>query len=238
MALTRRPFDAGREDTCQVRCYNPDEITVAFDEERLVADAGLMLPATLAVGLGLRELLDAHVDLGQAPGRANAADKAMTLIHSALTGGSWIDDCDRLRAGSTGSVLGHRVLAPSTLGTFLRSFSFGHARQLDAVSGQALARAWQQGAGPTDGPLTIDIDSTICEVYGTGKQGAEFGHTGVRGYHPLLAFAACTWHLLLGRLRGGSVRLFAYGVQPAVALTFILAAPAVNPVVLVVSAVA
>src|SRR5512132_1160418 len=102
MALTRRPFDAGREDTCQVRCYNPDEITVAFDEERLVADAGLMLPATLAVGLGLRELLDAHVDLGQAPGRANAADKAMTLIHSALTGGSWIDDCDRLRAGATG----------------------------------------------------------------------------------------------------------------------------------------
>jgi DDE family transposase len=187
-----------------VRCYNPDEITVAFDEERLVADAGLMLPATLAVGLGLRELLDAHVDLGQAPGRANAADKAMTLIHSALTGGSWIDDCDRLRAGSTGSVLGHRVLAPSTLGTFLRSFSFGHARQLDAVSGQALTRAWQQGAGPGDGPLTIDIDSTICEVYGTGKQGAEFGHTGVRGYHPLLAFAAGTWDLLHGRLRGGS----------------------------------
>jgi hypothetical protein len=61
----------------------------------------------------------------------------MTLLHSALAGGSWIDDCDRLRAGSTGSVLGHRVLAPSTIGTFLRSFTFGHARQLDAVSGHA-----------------------------------------------------------------------------------------------------
>jgi hypothetical protein len=69
-----------------VRCRNPDEITVAFDDERLVADAGLILPATLAVGLGLCELLDTHVDLGQAPGRANVADKAMTLIHSALTG--------------------------------------------------------------------------------------------------------------------------------------------------------
>jgi hypothetical protein len=187
-----------------VRSYNPDEIDVQFDDGRLVADAGLILPATLAVGLGLRELLGTHVDLGEAPGRANVADKAMTLLHSALAGGSWIDDCDRLRAGSTGSVLGHRVFAPSTIGTFLRSFSFGHARQLDAVSGQALARAWQQGAGPGAAPLTIDVDSTICEVYGVKKQGAEFGHTKVRGYHPLLAFAAGTWDLLHARLRGGS----------------------------------
>jgi hypothetical protein len=187
-----------------VRCYSPDEITLAFDEERLVADAGLLLPATLTVGLGLRELLDTCVDLGEAPGRANVGDKAMTLIHSALAGGSWIDDCDRLRAGATGQVLGHRVAAPSTIGAFLRSFSFGHARQLDAVSGRALARAWQAGAGPGAAPLTIDVDSTICEVYGTRKQGAEFGHTGVRGYHPLLAFAAGSWDLLHGRLRGGS----------------------------------
>jgi hypothetical protein len=85
---------------------------VQFDDGRLVADAGLILPATLAVGLGLRELLGTHVDLGEAPGRANVADKAMTLLHSALAGGSWIDDCDRLRAGSTGQVLGHRLLAP------------------------------------------------------------------------------------------------------------------------------
>jgi len=187
-----------------VESYNPDEIDVQFDDGRLVADAGLILPATLAVGLGLRELLGTHVELGEAPGRANVADKAMTLLHSALAGGQWIDDCDRLRAGSTGSVLGHRVLAPSTIGTFLRSFSFGHARQLDAVSGQTLARAWQQGAGPGAGPLTIDVDSTICEVYGIRKQGAEFGHTKVRGYHPLLAFAAGSWDLLHSRLRGGS----------------------------------
>jgi hypothetical protein len=187
-----------------VRSYNPDEIHVQFDDERLVADAGLILPATLAVGLGLRELLGTHVDLGEAPRRAGVADKVMTLLHSALAGGQWIDDCDRLRAGSTGSVLGHRVFAPSTIGTFLRSFTFGHARQLDAVSGQALQRAWQQGAGPGAGPLTIDVDSTICQVYGTHKQGAAFGHTKVRGYHPLLAFAAGTWDLLHGRLRGGS----------------------------------
>ena len=198
-----------------MRCYNPDEIAVAFDEERLVADAGLLLPATLMVGLGLRELLDTHVDLGQAPGGANVGDKAMTLIHSALAGGSWIDDCDRLRAGATGQVLGHRVAAPSTIGTFLRSFSWGHARQLDAVSGQALQRAYKAGAGPGDGPLTIDVDSTICEVYGTRKQGAAFGHTGVRGYHPLLAFAAGTWDRLGARLRGGS----AYTARGAASLS-------------------
>jgi hypothetical protein len=125
-----------------VRCYNPDEIAVAVDDERLVADAGLILPATLAVGQGLRELLDTHVDLGEAPGRANAADKAMTLIHSALAGGSWIDDCDRLRAGATGQVLGHRVAAPSTIGTLLRSFS-------GAMPASWTPSAGRHGSGPT-----------------------------------------------------------------------------------------
>src|SRR5919108_2844788 len=76
MALPKPTTRAG--GTWQVRCYNPDEITVAFDDQRLVADAGLLLPATLAVGLGLRELLDSHVKLGEAPGRANVGDKAMT----------------------------------------------------------------------------------------------------------------------------------------------------------------
>jgi len=107
-----------------------------------------MLVASLAEGLMLGELVDEHVDLGSGPGAANAGDKAMTLIHSALAGGEWIDDADRLRAGSTGQVLGHRVAAPSTLGIFLRSFTWGSARQLDHVAGRALSRAWQAGAGP------------------------------------------------------------------------------------------
>src|SRR5215204_6059180 len=83
-------------------------------------------------------------------------------------------------------------------------FRSGMPASWTPVSGQTLARAWQQGAGPGAGPLTIDVDSTICEVYGIRKQGAEFGHTGVRGYHPLLAFAAGSWDLLHSRLRGGS----------------------------------
>ena len=147
-----------------MRCYNPDEIDVAFDDERLVADAGLLLPATLAVGLGLRELVDEHVDLADAPGRANAGDKAMTLIHSALAGGQWIDDCGKLRAGSTGQVLGHRVVAPSTIGTFLRSFSWGSARQLDRVSAQALRRAWVAGAGPRHARCARDPSTTPLRV--------------------------------------------------------------------------
>jgi hypothetical protein len=110
----------------------------------------------------------------------------MTLIHSALAGGDSIDDADALRAGSTEAVLGHELRAPSTLGTFLRSFSWGHARQLDVVSGQLLSRAWQAGAGPGTEPLTIDVDSSICETYGLNKQGgSKFTYNHVRGYHPL-----------------------------------------------------
>jgi len=128
----------------------------------------------------------------------------MTLIHSALADGDCIDDADALRAGETAGVLGHDVLAPSTLGTFLRSFSWGHARQLDCVAGELLARAWQAGAGPGDAPVTIDVDSTICETYGLAKQGGTFGHTKVRGYHPLLAAIAGTGDVVHSRLRGGN----------------------------------
>ena len=146
----------------------------AFDDHRLVANAGLMLPATLALRLGLGELVDRHVDLGRAPGWANTGDKLMTLVASALAGGDCIDDADALRSGGTARVLGCVVKTPSTLGTFLRSFRWGHVRQLDRVSRELLARAraWAAGAGPGDEPLTIDLDSTICETYGLSKEGA------------------------------------------------------------------
>ena len=151
---------------------NPDRIRIVFDDHRLVANAGLLLPATLAQHLGLRELVDRHLDPGGAPGRANTGDKLLTLVASALAGGDCIDDADALRAGGTAGVLGCVVKAPSTLGTFLRSFRWGHVRQLDRVSRQLLARAWAAGAGPGDAPLTIDLDSTICETYGLAKEGA------------------------------------------------------------------
>ncbi len=151
----------------------PDRIRVAFDDHRLVANAGLILPVTLAHHLGVGELVDRHLDLGYAPGRANAGDKMLTLVASALAGGDCIDDADALRAGSTERVLGCVVKAPSTLGTFLRSFRWGHVRQLDRVSREVMARAWVAGAGPGDDPLTIDLDSTVCETYGLAKEGAQ-----------------------------------------------------------------
>jgi hypothetical protein len=186
-------------------CHSLDRVDVIFDDERLVANAGLMLPATLAQHLGLRELVDRHVDLGDAPGRANVGHKAMTIVHSALAGGDSIDDADALRAGATQAVLGHVVLAPSTLGVFLRSFSWGHARQLDQVSGELLARAWAAGAGPGDAPFTIDVDSSVHETYGLAKEGGtKFTYNHVRGYHPLYAVAAGTGDVLHRRLRGGN----------------------------------
>ena len=183
---------------------HPDRIKIAFDDHRLVANAGLLLPATLALHLGLSQLVQQRLDLGDAPGRANTGDKIMTLVASALAGGDCIDDADALRAGGTAGVLDCLVKAPSTLGTFLRSFRWGHVRQLDRVSRELLARAWQAGAGPGDGPLTIDLDSTICETYGLAKEGARHhGYTGARGYHPLLAAAAGTGDVLMARLREG-----------------------------------
>ena len=95
----------------------------------LVVNAGLILPVTLAHNLGLGELVDHHVDLGDAPGPANAGDKMLTLVASAFAGGGCIDDADALRAGGTEQALGCVVKAPSTLGTFLRSFWWGHVRQ-------------------------------------------------------------------------------------------------------------
>ncbi len=91
---------------------HPDRIRIVFDDHRLVANAGLLLPATLAQHLGLGELVDHHLNLGSAPGRANTGDKMMTLVASALAGGDCIDDADALRAGGTAGVLDCRVKAP------------------------------------------------------------------------------------------------------------------------------
>ncbi len=94
--------------------------------------------------------------------------------------------------------------APSTFGTYLRGFTWAHSRSLDSVAAELLARAWDAGAGPGTAPLTIDVDSTICQVYGVKKQGARFGHTKVRGVHPLVAAAAGTGDVLGIRARGGN----------------------------------
>jgi len=181
-----------------------DQVDIAFDDPRAVAHAGLLLPATLAERLGIERATDQLVDLGDRPGAARPGRKLLTLVHALAAGGDCIDDVELLRAGSTASVLGHRVMAASTVGTWLRSFTFGHVRQLDKVTGEILGRAWAAGAGPGDGPLTVDIDSTICEVHGYHKQGACYGYTHRLGYHPLLATHATSGEVLHARLRKGS----------------------------------
>lgn len=123
-----------------------DRFRVCFDDERAVANAGLLLPAALAGRLGIEQLVNETVDLSGRPGGALPGRKVLTLCHAMQLGADSIDDCDVLRSGRTGLVLGHGVLAPSTLGTFLRALTFGHVRQLDRVLDVAVAGTWAAGA--------------------------------------------------------------------------------------------
>ena len=181
-----------------------DRLGLVFDDERAVANAGLVLVSTLVERLGIEQVIDETLELGERAGAARPGRKLLTLVCSALVGGDSIDDADVLRCGETQRVLGHRVMAPSTLGTFLRSFTFGHVRQLDRAFETILGRAWAAGAGPGADPLMIDLDSTIVEVAGHAKQGASFGYTKRRGYHPILATRADSGEVLHARLRKGS----------------------------------
>jgi Transposase DDE domain group 1 len=94
-------------------------------------------------------------------------------------------------------------MAPSTLGTFLRSFTFGHVRQLDRLTEQLRTRAWAAGAGPGDRPMTMDLDATVCEVHGDHQQGAAYGSTHALGYHPLVASRAESGEVLHACQRTG-----------------------------------
>jgi Transposase DDE domain group 1 len=181
-----------------------DRIEVTFDDETLVADAGLIVPATLMMRLGLEALVNQTVRLVGRAGGALPGRKVLTLVAAILAGASHIDHANKLRAGATERVLPFRVMAPSTLGTFLRAFTFGHIRQLDAVIAETIRRAWSLGAGSGTAPMTIDLDSTICEVHGKAKHGAAYGYTKVFGYHPVLATRADTGEVLHARLRKGS----------------------------------
>ena len=177
-----------------------DRYEASFDHDGLIANAGLIVIATLMSRLGLERLANRWVHTGSfLPGR-----KICTLIAAMVAGATHIDHVDVLRAGATQTVLGFKVMATSTIGTVLRSFTFGCVRQLDAVASRLLANAWAAGAGPGDADLVIDVDSTVCEVHGHAKQGAAYGYTKCLGYHPLLATRAGTGEVLFSRMRKGS----------------------------------
>ena len=185
---------------------NIDRIDALFDDPNSVANAGLILVGTPIKRLGLEASINEWVRLDATrPGAASPGRKVLTIVCAIMAGGTHIDHVDVLRSGSARRVLPFRVMAPSTIGTFLRAFTFGHVRQLDAVADRVLQRAWKLGAGPKPGEaLTIDVDSTIAEVHGKNKQGAAYGYTKALGYHPLLATRAGTGEIVHARMRKGS----------------------------------
>lgn len=174
-----------------------------FTETNLIPNAGLLPAAMLAQRIDLAGLFDERLQLDKHG--ASSGSKALTVIGSMLAGGDSIDDTAVLRAGAAGSLFDD-TRAPSTIGSWLRAHKWSNVRQHDAISRELLARLWASGAGPADltAPLTFDLDSSIVPVYGRGKQGAAFGYTKVRGYHPQFATCAQTGMVLFSRLRGGA----------------------------------
>jgi len=203
--------------------------SVAFDDPNLVSSAGLVPVLALADSAGLRELADEHLTVPTDKG-ANAGLKVASLVGGMVAGADSIDDMAVLRHGGMGRVFA-RAYAPSTLGSFLRAFTFGHVRQLDAIASRfliavaGLTRLLDASPGPaasdTDpdadpdeaaGYALVDVDDTIIEVHGYAKQGAGFGYSGVRGLNALLAtlvvpmaVATTAPVIVAQRLRKGSV---------------------------------
>lgn len=197
--LTSSSFPALEALPVKQVSHGIDRIDATFDDPNLVPNAGLLLVSTLVVRLGLEAVINQMIRLAGREGGALPGRKVLTLVSTMVAGYSHIDHVDVLRAGATREVLPFRVMAPSTIGTFLRAFTFGHVRQFEAVIGETLRLVWSLGAGPGGDRLVIDIDSTITEVHGKQKQGAAYGYTRVLGYHPLVATRADTGEVLHAR---------------------------------------
>ena len=187
--------------------------SAAFDDPNLVSAAGLVPAMALAQRAGLADLADEHLSVPTDKG-ANAGLKVASLVAGMVAGADSIDDMALLRHGGMGRVFA-RAYAPSTLGSFLRAFTFGHVRQLDAVAARfllALAallglRPPPPDAGDSGGFTFVDVDDTIVEVHGHAKQGAGFGYTRVRGLNALIATLTtpgCAPLVVAQRLRKGA----------------------------------
>ena len=169
--------------------HTPATISASFDDPNLVSDAELVPIMTLANQIGLSRLAQDWLSIPGDKG-ANAGAKTTSLIAGMVAGADSIDDMDQLRHGAMNTLF-DRIYAPSTLGSFLRSFTFGHVRQLDAIASRFLTgladRAPALVPADTSGYTFIDVDDTIIEVHGYAKQGSGYGYSGVRGLNALLA---------------------------------------------------
>src|SRR3954454_96991 len=184
--VLRRTDQPGSKEALSVRVSHRFTAGSArFDEDNLVSDAGLVPLLGLAEQTGLAESIAGKVSITTPrikSGSANPAPKLLTVIAGMCAGADSIDDLDMLRAGAM-PILFDGVYAPSTLGTLLREFSFGHARQLESVLREhlcALTARTDVLAG-IDEQAFIDIDSLLRPVYGHAKQGASYGHTKIAG---------------------------------------------------------
>ena len=168
-------------------CHTPAALSAVFDEPNLIACAGLVPAVALADRIGLRDLADEWLTV---PGcRGTAGAKVMSLVAGMLAGADSIDDMDLLRHGGMAKVF-TGMRAPSTLGTFLRGFTFGHVRQFDAVASRALIGLAETVPGllaGSDGVVLLDVDDTVKPVFGATKQGAQHGYTHVKGLNAQLA---------------------------------------------------
>jgi hypothetical protein len=182
-------------------------ISVRFDDPNLVSCAGLAPIIGLAERCGLRTLLIKHVKI-TAKGGANAATKILVIVAGMVAGADSITDMDLLRHGGMARLF-DGIRAPSTLGTFLRLFTFGHVRQLDAVAARLLTRlAGCTPVLPDAAKLAfVDVDDTVRQTYGYAKQGAGRGYTGIKGLNALLTIISTPTSAPLiaaTRLRKGS----------------------------------
>jgi len=180
---------------------------VSFDDPTLVSCAGLVPVLRLARQAGLEEVAAECVRL-PGPAGANAAAKITSVVAGMIAGADSIDDLDLLRHGAMGR-LADQVKAPSTLGTFLRAFTHGHVRQLQALAARLLANlAARTPLLPGADTLAyLDLDSSIWPVFGQAKQGAAFGYTRQRGLHPLIATLTTPTSapvIVASQLRGGA----------------------------------
>jgi hypothetical protein len=190
-------------------CHTSAATSAVFDEPNLVSSAGLVPVVALARTAGLQELAEQHLTVPTDKG-ANAGLKVTSLVAGMVAGADSIDDMALLRHGGMGKVFAG-AYAPSTLGSFLRTFTFGHVRQLDAVASRFLTRLASQtpliAAPDVEDRVMVDIDDTIIEVHGYAKQGSGYGYSGVRGLNALLATVSAKGSapmVVAQRLRKGS----------------------------------
>ena len=192
-------------------CHTRAATSVRFDDLNLVSAAGLVPALALAEAAGLRDLAEEHLSVPTDKG-ANAGLKVASLVAGMVAGADSIDDMALLRHGGMGRLF-TKVYAPSTLGSFLRAFTFGHVRQLDAVASRVLTALGSRTpllSAPAKEPdrlMLVDVDDTVIEVHGYAKQGASFGYTRVRGLNALLATvstSSCAPVIVAQRLRKGS----------------------------------